>query len=87
VRHRHPCARPQPQGHQAQQKAKEQAAHCQIISQAPQGSGSEARMTVQLLRSRHDLLYVLVLGHRDSRLGSDHPGDGPRVKPGVTNRR
>jgi hypothetical protein len=27
VRHRHPCARPQPQGHQAQQEAKEQAAH------------------------------------------------------------
>lgn len=23
----HPCARPQPQGHQAQQEAKEQAAH------------------------------------------------------------
>ncbi len=32
---RHPCARPQPQGHQAQQEAKKKSTHFQIISQAP----------------------------------------------------
>ncbi len=32
VRNGHPCARPQTQGHQAQQEAKEQSTHGQIIS-------------------------------------------------------
>ena len=41
-RHRHPCARPQPQGHQAQQKAKEKSAHLQMISQAPRRQGFSA---------------------------------------------
>ncbi len=30
--HRHPCARPQPQGHRAKQKAKEESAHFEIIN-------------------------------------------------------
>ena len=46
-RDRHPRTRPQPQGDQAQQKAKEKATHCEIISQAPPGPGVSVRMTVQ----------------------------------------
>jgi len=37
----HPCARPQPQGHQAQQEAKKKSTHFQIISQTPSGLGFE----------------------------------------------
>lgn len=33
----HPCARPEPQGHQEQQEAKKNSTHFQIISQAPSG--------------------------------------------------
>ena len=81
----HPCAGPQAQGHQAKQEAKEQATHSQIICQAGQCSGSEVRMTVQALRSRHVLLDVLMRGRWGSRLGADEKEHGPRVKPGVTN--
>ena len=81
----HPCAGPQAQGHQAKQEAKEQTTHSQIICQAGQCSGSEVRMTVQALRSRHGLLDVLMRGRWGSRLGADEKEHGPRVKPGVTN--
>ena len=42
LHHRHPGTRPQPQGHQAQQEAKENSVHPQIISQ---GSPSRTSQT------------------------------------------
>jgi hypothetical protein len=39
-------------------------------------------MTVQALRSRRGLPYVLVLGHWGSRWGSNQPGDGPGASLG-----
>jgi hypothetical protein len=50
-RNGHPSARPQPQRHQAQQEAKEQATHFLIINPAPQDSESQDPKTVQVLRS------------------------------------
>lgn len=52
--HGHPHARPQPQRHEAQQEAKEQSAHGQIISQDPACTALEARQTLSAAGSpRH----------------------------------
>lgn len=52
--HGHPHARPQPQRHEAQQEAKEQSAHGQIISQDPAGKALQARQTLSAAGSpRH----------------------------------